>query len=164
MTPTEGNPSLSHTFVVAIVDDLNAVRGSTSVPSEKSGEIEWEIGGDVASFENFPDRPRHVLLDLRMAGLDGRGVLRAIGRALAPGGGDKARTIDPEAVAKVNSLTKRQVQVLRGIVEGQPNKIIAYELGLSVRTIEAYRAQLLDRLGVRSTAEAVRLAMAAGVI
>jgi FixJ family two-component response regulator len=164
VTPIQGNPSLSHTFVVAIVDDLNAVRRSTSAPSETSGEIEWEIGGDVLSFDHVPDRSRRVLLDFRMTGLDGRDVLRAIGRALAPDGGDKAEPIDPEAVAKVNSLTKRQIQVLRGIVGGQPNKIIAYELGLSVRTIETYRAQLLDRLGVRGTAETVRLAMAAGVV
>jgi FixJ family two-component response regulator len=164
VTPIQGDPSLSHTFVVAIVDDLNAVRHSTSVPPDGLGEIEWEIGGGVASFDNFPDRSRCVLLDLRLAGLDGRGVLRAIGRALAPSGDDKVETIDPKAVAKVNSLTNRQVQVLRGVVGGQPNKIIAYELGLSVRTVETYRAQLLDKLGVRGTAEAVRLAMAAGII
>lgn len=90
-------------------------------------------------------------------------MLRAIGRALAPGDREETETIDPEAAAKVNSLTRRQVQVLRGIVAGQPNKIIAYQLGLSVRTVEAYRAQLMDKLGVRGTVEAVRLAMAAGI-
>ena len=71
--------------------------------------------------------------------------------------------LDPQAAAKVGSLTNRQVQVLRGIVDGLPNKIIAYELGLSVRTVEAYRAQLLNKLGVRGTAGAVRVAMAAGI-
>ena len=54
--------------------------------------------------------------------------------------------------------------MLRGILKGQPNKIIAYELGLSIRTVEAYRAQLLEKLGVRGTAEAVRLAIAAGML
>jgi two-component system response regulator FixJ len=53
--------------------------------------------------------------------------------------------------------------VLRGIALGQPNKIIAYELGLSTRTVESYRAQLLDKLDVRSTAEAVRIALRAGL-
>jgi two-component system response regulator FixJ len=43
------------------------------------------------------------------------------------------------------------------------NKVIAFELGLSTRTVEAYRFQLLDKLGVRGTAEAVRLGLAAGL-
>ena len=68
-----------------------------------------------------------------------------------------------EAVARVESLSARQRQVLRGIVNGQPNKIIAYEMGLSIRTVEAYRAQMLIKLGARSTAEAVRIALAAGL-
>lgn len=46
----------------------------------------------------------------------------------------------------------------------QPNKIIAFELDLSIRTVEAYRAQLLEKLGVRGTADAVRLAVAAGML
>jgi len=70
----------------------------------------------------------------------------------------------PEARARVNSLSQRQLQVLRGILKGQANKVIAYELSLSIRTVEAYRAQLLEKLGVRGTAEAVRLAIAAGML
>ena len=163
MNAIQGNLSVSHTFVVAVVDDLNAVRHSAKGPFDTSDGIDWGTGVDDASFADFPDRSRCVLLDLRMAGLDGQGVLRAIGRALAPGDREETETIDPEAAAKVDSLTRRQVQVLRGIVAGQPNKIIAYQLGLSVRTVEAYRAQLMDKLGVRGTAEAVRLAMAAGI-
>lgn len=65
---------------------------------------------------------------------------------------------------RIERLSDRQRQILARIVEGQPNKAIAFELGLSVRTIEAYRAELLARLGVRSTAEAVRLALAADLI
>ena len=61
------------------------------------------------------------------------------------------------------ALSERQRAVLLGILKGQPNKIIAWELGLSIRTVEAYRAQMLTKLGVRGTAEAVRLAMAAGL-
>lgn len=70
---------------------------------------------------------------------------------------------DPAAQAAVAGLTWRQRQVLAGILLGHPNKIIAYELGLSNRTVEAYRAQLLARLKVRGTAEAVKLAIAAGM-
>ena len=67
------------------------------------------------------------------------------------------------AVAAVGALTQRQREVLCGILQGDPNKIIAWELGLSIRTVEAYRAQLLEKLGVRSTAAAVRLAIAANL-
>ncbi len=69
-----------------------------------------------------------------------------------------------EAAALVEALSERQREVLAGIVKGRPNKLIAYDLGLSIRTIEAYRAQLLGKLGVRSTAEAVRIALAANLI
>jgi two-component system response regulator FixJ len=77
--------------------------------------------------------------------------------------GKDARALRDEAAARLESLSQRQAQVLRGILHGQPNKIIAYELGLSIRTVEVYRAQLLERLGVRGTAEAVRIAIAAGM-
>ena len=68
-----------------------------------------------------------------------------------------------EAASVPTDLSKRHRQVLAGIVRGCPNKVIAWELGLSVRTVEAYRAQLFERLGARNTADAVRLALAAGL-
>ncbi len=67
------------------------------------------------------------------------------------------------AIALVDGLSGRQRQVLLGILKGLPNKVIAFELGLSIRTIEAYRAQLLEKLGARGTAEAVRIALTAGM-
>jgi DNA-binding NarL/FixJ family response regulator len=70
---------------------------------------------------------------------------------------------DQAAEASSADLSKRQRQVLAGIVRGCPNKIIAWELGLSVRTVEAYRAQLFERLGARNAADAVRLSLAAGL-
>ena len=69
-----------------------------------------------------------------------------------------------EAAALVASLSHRQREVLQGILRGLQNKIIAFELGLSVRTVEAYRAQVLQRLGCRGTAAAVRMAIAAGLL
>jgi two-component system response regulator FixJ len=90
--------------------------------------------------------------------------LVAVGQAVASGAARKKRAIDPEAAARVSALPQRQSQVLRGILKGKPNKIMAYELGLSIRTVEAYRSQLLEKLGVRGTAAAVRLAIAAGML
>lgn len=91
-------------------------------------------------------------------------LLAAISNALATGPKRKSVAIDRDAAAKIASLSKRELQVLQGMVMGKPNKIIAYELGLSIRTVESYRAQLLIKLSVRGTADAVRLAMAAGVL
>ena len=68
-----------------------------------------------------------------------------------------------QAAARLALLSDRMRQVLRGMGLGRANKAIAHELGLSVRTVEAYRAQLFARLGVRTTAEAVSIAFAAGV-
>lgn len=69
-----------------------------------------------------------------------------------------------EAAELVDRLTQRQQQVLHGIARGEPNKIIAWKLGLSVRTVESYRAQVMARLRARNTADAVRIAIAAGII
>lgn len=74
-----------------------------------------------------------------------------------------ARTPNSTARALVAALAPRQRQVLAGIVRGLANKTIAWELGLSVRTVEDYRAQLLDRLGARCTAEAIRIGLDAGI-
>jgi two-component system response regulator FixJ len=92
-------------------------------------------------------------------------LLAAIESALA--GGVKSRdprVLNNRAKALVETLSPRQREVLQGILDGRPNKIIAYELGLSIRTIEAYRAQMLAKLDVRGTAEAVRVAIAAGLL
>lgn len=91
-------------------------------------------------------------------------LLDVIDRAVARGSTcDDARIARDKAAALMATLSPRQLQVLKGIVRGLQNKNIAYELGLSVRTVEVYRCQLLARLGVRGTAEAVRFAIAAGL-
>lgn len=72
-----------------------------------------------------------------------------------------ARTAD--ARARVGALSAREREVLQGLLAGMPSKIIAYELDLSVRTVEIYRGKMMDKLGVRSVSAAVRLALAAGV-
>ena len=88
------------------------------------------------------------------------GIREAIRRSRK---GKEKGSVQSEASALVAALSGRQRQVLGGIVRGLQNKIIAHELGLSIRTVEAYRAQLLERLGARGTADAVRVAIAAGL-
>lgn len=91
-------------------------------------------------------------------------LLDAVHGAMAQNSDQSARNrIVREAASAVSSLARRHRQVLCGILTGHPNKIIAYRLGLSTRTIEGYRAHLLVKLGVRSTAAAVRLAIDANL-
>ena len=75
---------------------------------------------------------------------------------------DAAGTRGAAARAKVEALSPRQHAVLLAITKGKLNKQIAYDLGLSERTVKMHRSAMLKALDVRSTAEAVRLAIEAG--
>jgi two-component system response regulator FixJ len=202
---------MSEAASIAIVDDDNDLRRST-------GDLLKAEGYRVLSFTNGaefiasdPDgRLSCILLDIGMPGLDGIGVLQALGERglrvpvlVITGQGDiptavKAmrlgavnfiekpyaadellravrealdgpaprRMLPPDggqARARVAGLTERQRNVLLGVMKGQANKMIAFELGLSVRTVESYRAQMLEKLGASGTAEAVRMGIAAGL-
>jgi len=68
-----------------------------------------------------------------------------------------------EARARLKALTPREMDVMQGLVRGHPNKTIAYDLGISPRTIEIYRANVMTKLGVISLSEALRVAFAAGL-
>jgi two-component system response regulator FixJ len=68
-----------------------------------------------------------------------------------------------EAKVRLETLTPREYDVLRGLVRGHPNKTIAYDLGISPRTVEIHRANLMGKLGVPSLSEALRIAFAAGL-
>ena len=66
-----------------------------------------------------------------------------------------------EAKVRLASLTGRELDVLNGLVAGNPNKTIAYDLGISPRTVEIYRANMMEKLRVRSLSEALRIAFIA---
>ncbi|MGZ8287215.1 MAG: response regulator transcription factor, partial [Allosphingosinicella sp.] len=68
-----------------------------------------------------------------------------------------------EARVRLEALTPREQDVLQGLVRGHPNKTIAYDLGISPRTVEIHRANLMGKLGVPSLSEALRIAFAAGL-
>jgi len=67
------------------------------------------------------------------------------------------------ARSAVGSLTSRQRQVLHGLLEGGSNKQIARDLGISPRTVEIHRRSLMERLEARTTADAIRIAVYAGL-
>jgi two-component system response regulator FixJ len=64
-----------------------------------------------------------------------------------------------DAADRIASLSPRERQMLSALMEGHASKVIAFELGISVRTVELHRAHLLDRLKVCTTAEAVLLTL-----
>ena len=67
------------------------------------------------------------------------------------------------AIAKLELLPPRELEVLQGLLAGLPNKSIAYDLNISPRTVEIHRARVMDKMGARSLSELIRLALAAGV-
>jgi two-component system response regulator FixJ len=76
--------------------------------------------------------------------------------------GDHA-TEAAEAEVMLGILTPREKDVLEGLAQGLPNKTIAYDLGISPRTVEVHRANLMLKLNVRSLSDALRIAFAVGM-
>ncbi|MCV0369538.1 MULTISPECIES: response regulator FixJ [Filomicrobium] len=76
---------------------------------------------------------------------------------------NRPRDIDDIASirARLDSLTDRERQVMEGVVAGQPNKTIAFELNISPRTVEVHRANVMAKMQVKSLPELVRLVLAA---
>lgn len=76
---------------------------------------------------------------------------------------DEAASRAAEAQVLLAALTPRERDVLEGLAKGLPNKTIAYDLGISPRTVEVHRANLMSKLEVRSLSDALRIAFAAGM-
>ncbi|MFZ4690834.1 MAG: response regulator transcription factor [Polymorphobacter sp.] len=89
-------------------------------------------------------------------------MLAAIEQALLHNDGrEQLHALAEVARARLNALTPREHDVLAGLVEGQSNKVIANALGISPRTVEIHRANLMTKLDVHSLSEALRLAFTA---
>jgi two-component system, LuxR family, response regulator FixJ len=69
-----------------------------------------------------------------------------------------------EIRARIATLTHRERDVLNGLIAGHPNKIIAYDLQISPRTVEIYRANVMTKMKAGSLSELVRMALVAGAM
>lgn len=116
-----------------------------------SGSVSTAVRAMHAGAIDFLEKPFHVDDLVRAIG-------SAVNRQLLEVEEDTRRRQAEDQIAR---LSERERDVLCGMVLGLANKIIAYRLGLSTRTVEAYRAQLMHKLEVKSLAEAVQIAMEA---
>ncbi|WP_420969745.1 response regulator FixJ [Bradyrhizobium sp. B120] len=89
------------------------------------------------------------------------GLLRAINSALEAKPADDAAK--RQAEARLADLSSRERDVLQGLLAGKINKVIAHDLGISPRTVEVYRANLMAKTDVRSMSELMRIAITAGL-
>jgi two-component system response regulator FixJ len=94
-------------------------------------------------------------------------ILDALNRALEAGPPPLAQNGAPTAASdeatlvrqRLETLSERERQVLDGVVDGQPNKVIARELGISPRTVEIYRAKLMAKMHADNLAALVRMTL-----
>jgi two-component system, LuxR family, response regulator FixJ len=94
---------------------------------------------------------------------DSDALIQAVRSALLPGSPiATADETSAELMSRLASLSQRESQVLKGLVNGQTNKEIAREFDLSPRTVEVYRAKLMTKMQAGSISELVRFAIKAG--
>lgn len=117
------------------------------------GDLPTAIRAMKLGARDFVQKPfeEAVLLDI-LAGLSAE-----LHQALVANAGRE------RAAALVARLSPRELEILKALMTGEPTKRAAHLLGISVRTAEMHRANMLERLGVRTLAEGMRIALAAGL-
>jgi two-component system response regulator FixJ len=92
-------------------------------------------------------------------------LLVSVRSALDRGDWDQRRQAERSNIeARLAALSNRERDVLKGLVAGHANKQIAYDLGISPRTIETYRANLMIKMQAGSLSDLVRMALIAGIL
>jgi two-component system response regulator FixJ len=118
------------------------------------GDVPLAVEAMKAGVSDFIEKPfddQQLLTAVRCALDKSRGILaQESGRR--------------EAEARLAALSGREREVLQGLVDGKPNKIIAFDLGISARTVEIYRANVMSKMQAKSLSELVRMAMLLGPV
>lgn len=104
-------------------------------------------------------------LDFIEKPFDDEVFLRAVRMALSAHAVDSQRQAQKAAInSRLESLSNREREVLEGLVAGHPNKTIAYDLGISPRTVEIYRANVMEKMQAGSLSDLVRMALVGGFL
>jgi two-component system response regulator FixJ len=139
---------------VSLVEHLH--RGGSHPPVlvvSGHGDIPLAVRAMRAGAVDFIEKPYNDLW-----------LLDAVSNAMTTSGEvPEANAVQSEASARVATLSARERDVLCGLLGGKSNKMIGQDLGISNRTVEVYRAHLMDKLGARSLPDVLRIAMAAGL-
>ncbi|HXX51448.1 MAG TPA: response regulator FixJ [Xanthobacteraceae bacterium] len=92
-------------------------------------------------------------------------LLASVRSALREQEGEKKRYAErAEIETRIAALSPRERDVLAGLIEGRANKQIAFDLGISPRTVEIYRANLMNKMQADSLSDLVRMALMAGML
>lgn len=88
-------------------------------------------------------------------------LLEAVQHALEQDANERAGALQVAHLqARLDSLTPREREVLEGLLDGKPNKLIARDLDVSVRTVEIHRSNLMQKMGAKNASHLARLALA----
>jgi len=172
---THVNPQMTLALVNAAkstlrCDELRTSERTTSI-TDPSGGAQLRIvsaptgpGGTLVAGSLRPDFPsdKDRLLVSTAAG----NLTIALNHLLAlPSQGEPTvlRKEITKAVARIDKLSPRGHQILEALTSGHANKVIAYDLGISERTVEVHRSRMMKQLGVRHLFEAIRIAILAGL-
>lgn len=117
------------------------------------GDVPLAVEAMKAGVTDFLEKP-----------FDDDALLRAIRAAIAQAKPGATRVGAEPFQALLASLSPRETEVLRGVVDGKANKVIAFELGISPRTVEVYRANVMTKTGVSGLSELIRMALTAGFV
>jgi two-component system response regulator FixJ len=108
---------------------------------------------------------KHGATDFLEKPFDDEVMLASVRNALSAQQQSERRDAErAEVLERLATLSARERQVLEGLVGGLPNKSIAYDLKISPRTVEIYRANAMTKMGAGSLSELVRMALTAGIL